>query len=110
MAFIAIQNSRLYEKACEEARRDYLTGVANRRYFYEVLEQCCDSEAYDFGSLVMIDVDDFKLYNQLYGTEAGDGALKRIAEMIRGEVGEKGIDSQIFRQGFYNPSSGGHGE
>lgn len=91
VAFIAIQNSRLYEKACEEARRDYLTGVANRRYFYEVLEQCCDSEAYDFGSLVMIDVDDFKLYNQLYGTEAGDGALKRIAEMIRGEVGEKGI-------------------
>ena len=29
VAFIAIQNSRLYEKACEEARRDYLTGVAN---------------------------------------------------------------------------------
>lgn len=91
VAFIAIQNSRLYEKACEEARRDYLTGVANRRYFYEVLEQCCESQAYDFGSLVMIDVDDFKLYNQLYGTEAGDGALKRIAGMIQKEVGEKGI-------------------
>lgn len=91
VAFIAIQNSRLYEKAYQEARRDYLTGAANRKYFYEVLEQCCESQTYAFGSIIMIDVDDFKLYNQLYGTGAGDDALKRIAEIIQAEVGKKGM-------------------
>lgn len=91
VAFIAIQNSRLYEKAYWEARRDYLTGAANRKYFYEILKQCCESQSYDFGSIIMIDVDDFKLYNQLYGTDAGDDALKRIAKMIQAEVGEEGL-------------------
>ncbi|MFQ7550830.1 MAG: diguanylate cyclase domain-containing protein [Blautia marasmi] len=48
-----------------------MTGAANRKYFYEVLEQCCESQTYAFGSIIMIDVDDFKLYNQLYGTGRG---------------------------------------
>lgn len=39
-----------------------------------------------FGALLMINVDDFKLYNQLYGDEEGDEALKRIAKIIQEEV------------------------
>ena len=82
VASIAVKNSLLYEAAYEEARRDYLTGVANRKYFYEMIQQCCESGQFDYGTLLMINVDDFKLYNQLYGAEAGDDALKRIAELI----------------------------
>lgn len=89
VASIAVKNSLLYEAAYEEARRDYLTGVANRKYFYEMIQQCCESGLFDYGTLLMINVDDFKLYNQLYGAEAGDDALKRIAGLIRREVPEE---------------------
>ena len=88
VASIAVKNSMLYEAAYEESRRDYLTGVANRKYFYEVMQQCCESGQYEFGSLLMVSVDDFKLYNQLYGAEAGDDALKRIVQIISREVPE----------------------
>lgn len=83
VASIAIKNSRLYEAAYGEARRDYLTGVANRKCFYETMQTCCTERNYTFGTLLVINVDDFKLYNQLYGDEAGDEALKRIAEIIQ---------------------------
>ncbi len=89
VASIAVKNSLLYEAAYEEARRDYLTGVANRKYFYEMIQECCESGQFDFGTLLMLNVDDFKLYNQLYGAEAGDDALKRIAGLICREVPEK---------------------
>lgn len=85
---IAVKNSLLYEAAYEEARRDYLTGVANRKYFYEMIRKCCESCQFDYGTLLMVSVDDFKLYNQLYGTEAGDDALKRIAKLICREAPE----------------------
>ena len=88
VASIAVKNSLLYEAAYQEARRDYLTGVANRKYFYEMIQKCCESGQFDYGTLLMVNVDDFKLYNQLYGAEAGDDALKRIAELICGEVPE----------------------
>lgn len=89
VASIAIKNSRLYETAYEEARRDYLTGVANRKCFYETMQTCCSEKRHSFGTLLIINVDDFKLYNQLYGDEAGDEALKKIAEIIQnGTTGE----------------------
>lgn len=87
---IAVKNSRLYEKACEEARTDELTGLLNRKYFYEVLkesyEQCGGSSV----ALVIFNVDDFKLYNQLYGNQEGDRALVRIAGIIRSMTGDRG--------------------
>lgn len=86
IASIAIKNSRLYEAAYEEARKDYLTGVANRKCFYETMQSCCTRRNYAFGTLLIINVDDFKLYNQLYGDEAGDEALKKIAEIIQNET------------------------
>lgn len=82
VASIAMKNSMLYEAAYEEARRDYLTGVANRKHFFEMLQICCESQKYEFGTLLIVNVDDFKLYNQLYGSDAGDDALKRIAAII----------------------------
>lgn len=86
VASIAIKNARLYEAAYEEARKDYLTGVANRKCFYETMQSCCTRRNYTFGTLLIINVDDFKLYNQLYGDEAGDEALKKIAEIIQDET------------------------
>ena len=94
VASIAMKNAGLYEKMFREARIDPLTGVYNYRYFVEkeaeLFEACRD----DCLSLIFADVDDFKLYNQLYGVEAGDDALCRVSKEITLCVGESGT---VFR-------------
>jgi diguanylate cyclase (GGDEF)-like protein len=84
---VAVQNARDYREKLEQAIRDPLTGLYNRRFLLEALEkevQRCAryrSEA----SLVIFDVDDFKLVNDRYGHAAGDDVLRavgRIAEAV----------------------------
>lgn len=97
---IAVNNSRLYEKAYEEARKDELTGLYNRKCFYELLHEeylKCKNDAL---ALIMIDIDDFKLYNQLYGNQEGDMALKRTADIIKATVGESGYAARYEGKRF----------
>ncbi|MED5524920.1 diguanylate cyclase [Gallaecimonas pentaromativorans] len=67
------------------AMLDGLTGVANRRKFDEELvrlwRQCQRDNAPL--SLIMLDVDYFKLYNDSYGHQAGDDCLRKLAELFR---------------------------
>lgn len=64
----------------ELAGTDALTGVANRRAFDHRLETECESLAQL--SLMMLDIDHFKAYNDTYGHVAGDEALQRVAEGV----------------------------
>ncbi|MDY6804313.1 MAG: PleD family two-component system response regulator [Cyanobacteriota bacterium] len=76
------------EKANEELHRlasvDGLTGIANRRYFDGYLEREWKRAArHRFPlSMIMCDVDFFKLYNDTYGHQAGDDCLKLVADVI----------------------------
>jgi len=90
-AAIAIQQSELYQKlqqANQELQRlassDGLTHVANRRCFDEFLAQEWQRLAREQSPLSMIlcDVDCFKLYNDTYGHLAGDDALRQVAQAI----------------------------
>ncbi|WP_237479441.1 sensor domain-containing diguanylate cyclase [Lichenibacterium dinghuense] len=75
------------------ASTDPLTGLANRRRFFERAEARC-AEAARGGlplSLVMLDADHFKSFNDRYGHAAGDRALVALARAIEGEV-RGGID------------------
>lgn len=65
---------------------DGLTGVRNRRYFDEGLASEWSRAMRDGTalSLVMIDVDLFKRYNDHYGHQAGDDCLRRVAQALRG--------------------------
>jgi len=64
---------------------DGLTGIANRRRFDEVLAQECSrhSRSGTELSLIMLDVDHFKAFNDNYGHVKGDECLRRIADMIK---------------------------
>lgn len=67
---------------------DPLTGLANRRRFREVLDlECARVRRHQNQvSLLMIDVDHFKRYNDIYGHPAGDRCLEKIAAAIQGTV------------------------
>ncbi|WKY46509.1 diguanylate cyclase [Eubacteriaceae bacterium ES3] len=100
IASIAVSNSRLYEKACREAQTDELTGLLNRKYFYETLKEVFENKKDQSLALVMFNIDDFKLYNQLYGNKEGDVALQRIADIIRASVGENGYAARYNGKEF----------
>lgn len=66
------------------AERDGLTGIANRRRFDEVLSKEYKNALREHKpiALIMIDIDDFKSFNDHYGHVAGDEALKQVAHII----------------------------
>ncbi|NYZ16317.1 diguanylate cyclase [Azospirillum sp. RWY-5-1] len=67
---------------------DGLTGVANRDAFDRELASLWDQDARDGRplSLIMVDVDSFRAYNDAYGQAAGDTCLQRVAGAIRGQI------------------------
>ncbi|WP_426548361.1 EAL domain-containing protein [Dapis sp. BLCC M126] len=96
---IAIQQAQLYhrlEQLNQELEKiayiDNLTGVYNRRHFEEKLEQEWKRLARDKTSMsiIMVDVDYFKLYNDTYGHQQGDKCLQQVAQAISGIVKRPG--------------------
>lgn len=83
-AALALDNAQMYERAKLEAITDGLTRLYNHRYFHEALSKVISNREWEVFSLAMIDVDMFKLYNDLYGHSAGDKALERIASVLKG--------------------------
>jgi diguanylate cyclase (GGDEF)-like protein len=88
-AGVAIENARLHRVVERQAVTDALTGLANRRQFYEVLGREYE-RAQRFGtplSLILLDIDDFKQINDTRGHLAGDAVLHGVAttlgELIR---------------------------
>ncbi|GAB6106479.1 HD domain-containing phosphohydrolase [Fusibacter bizertensis] len=100
VASIAIKNAHAYEKAYLEARTDDLTGVLNRRYFYELISEIYEQNKEGSVALIIINIDDFKLYNQLYGVKQGDQALINVADLIKGCIGAQGYVSRYSGKEF----------
>lgn len=77
--------TRTHERLRELSRVDSLTGLYNRRHFQDVLERVWERARFDGGhlSILMVDVDHFKKYNDRYGHPAGDECLAQIAKVLR---------------------------
>jgi diguanylate cyclase (GGDEF)-like protein len=90
---LALGNHRLREALRIQSIRDPLTGLFNRRYLEETLEIefARASRAKTPLSIMMIDVDHFKQFNDSFGHDAGDAVLKAVAQalnngMRRGDI------------------------
>lgn len=81
---VAVQNALLYSRTQELAIRDGLTGLYLRRFFLERLQEEIKRAARKDKpmSILMVDVDHFKDYNDKYGHAAGDLVLKHLARKI----------------------------
>jgi diguanylate cyclase (GGDEF)-like protein len=93
-----IANSQLYAQAREKARLDELTGLFNRRHFDERLREEINRQTRYGGafSLIMLDLDSFKAFNDVYGHPAGDSLLQDIGVLIKNAVR---TSDQAFRYG-----------
>ena len=84
-AAIALTNARLYEAQEALATRDALTGLLNHREFHETLGRELERCRRYGGelSVVLLDLDEFKLVNDTSGHAAGDRVLREVAEALR---------------------------
>lgn len=87
-ASIAICNARTHKQVKQQAATDSLTGLFNRRYFEHILArefQRASRHRREF-SLALVDVNDFKKFNDSYGHLAGDEALSCLGEAVRQSI------------------------
>ncbi|MFA6506684.1 MAG: sensor domain-containing diguanylate cyclase [Treponemataceae bacterium] len=82
---VALSNQRRYLSLLEEARTDPLTGLYSRRYFDERARNSLLylGENNHFASLIILDIDQFKNFNDKYGHLCGDEVLRIVAEVFR---------------------------
>lgn len=100
--FSALRMKSLHDQLRETAIRDVLTGLYNRRYMEERIEQefqRCKRHKHSL-SLAMIDIDFFKKVNDTYGHETGDIVLKRIAFELKTSLRKSDIISRFGGEEF----------
>jgi diguanylate cyclase (GGDEF)-like protein len=84
----SLDNAQLYAKAEQRARVDELTNLFNRRHFDETLsmEIHRHSRYGNSFTLALIDVDNLKSYNDIFGHPAGDKLLKHVGQSLKNEM------------------------
>jgi diguanylate cyclase (GGDEF)-like protein len=85
---LALENARHHAEVEEQARRDSLTGAYNHGYLLERLEEeilCARADGRHV-SLIMLDIDYFKNYNDRFGHVMGDQVLRLTVQAIRTHV------------------------
>ncbi|USD37670.1 diguanylate cyclase [Ferrimonas sp. SCSIO 43195] len=85
---LALANIRLRDNLRQQAIRDPLTGLFNRRHMIEFLENQLALSARQHAplSILMLDIDHFKRFNDTFGHDAGDFVIKLVAEEIGNQV------------------------
>jgi diguanylate cyclase (GGDEF)-like protein len=99
---IAVVHSRLNDQAHERAITDGLAGLSDHRHFYEQLElEMARAERYDLPlSLLLLDIDHFKLYNDRAGHRAGDHVLRRLGVILRAVARETDVVARYGGEEF----------
>ncbi len=99
---VAIDNARLHAEVKTMAMTDVVSGLANRRAFDEILRaEMTRATRYNQPiSLIILDLDSFKEYNDKWGHPAGDIRLKEIADMLRLNVRDPDVAARYGGEEF----------
>ena len=85
---MSFANLQLQQKLRYQSFRDPLTGMYNRRYLQEALKKEIDraQRKGQFVSIMMLDIDHFKRFNDVYGHSAGDLVLNQVGSYLLSEI------------------------
>ncbi|HET7676648.1 MAG TPA: GAF domain-containing protein [Candidatus Limnocylindrales bacterium] len=88
-AAIALENAQVHAQLLHAARTDPLTGLRHQGGFREALDRALETSGQV--GLLMVDLDNFKAYNDHHGHQAGDRLLQRLAERLTASVRSEDI-------------------
>mgnify|MGYP000542483119 CR=1 FL=1 len=90
---LTLANIQLRDSLREQAIRDPLTGLFNRRYMLEALDQSHSraERTQTEIAIMMIDLDHFKLFNDNFGHDAGDHVLKAVSQVLKDSLRQEDI-------------------
>lgn len=99
---LGLIQQRSLEQLKEMATTDELTGLKNRRMFFEVAHDAAKrAKRYNNSlSILLIDLDHFKRINDTYGHPAGDEVLRRIGELLEGHARETDLAARYGGEEF----------
>ncbi len=101
-AALALDNAHIRDRLEREAQTDSLTGLYNHRFFHERLrhELTLAASEHQNVALVMLDIDDFKKVNDVFGHAVGDQVLIELADHLRATVRSTDIVCRIGGEEF----------
>jgi len=85
---IALRNCQLYQRMWRQAKTDSLTGLVNHNAFFDELHRemtRVQGTGADL-SLILLDVDNFKLFNDVHGHQVGDMILSQVSQVIHKSI------------------------
>ncbi len=100
VGYTAVRYDITDKKRIEElAITDSMTGLYNRRFYTKTIQEEMNrvKRHHTSMALMMVDVDNFKLYNDTYGHQAGDAVLNQVAEVLKSYTSRSG--EYAFRLG-----------
>jgi diguanylate cyclase (GGDEF)-like protein/PAS domain S-box-containing protein len=102
LAALAIENRQARKELERRAYSDYLTGLSNRRYFFEQAEKELERGRRYGGtlSLLMLDIDRFKQVNDTYGHKVGDIVLQKLSDVCQVTLRDMDIVGRIGGEEF----------
>lgn len=100
---LAVANIQLRERLRDQAIRDPLTALYNRRYFEETAERELRraSRAGETASILALDIDHFKRFNDLFGHDLGDIVLKRFGQLLSSSLRPSDIACRMGGEEFF---------
>ena len=95
--YASYSSFRLLEKSNFQASHDHLTGLYNRRYFINYLEQKVENinSSQSVSFMMLIDLDRFKTINDSLGHDVGDKLLKVVASRLEQQIGTDQIVARL---------------
>lgn len=97
-AAVCLKNAGIYQEVYQMTIHDELTGLYNRAYYKDFMKKYWKKDGKQ--AIIFMDIDDFKLFNELYGEKCGDDILRWCGVKMREVIGREGATFRLGSNEF----------